>query len=145
MVQNIKNNQYNHFESFYKNLKIMKYLILFCLLVSCIASDDHKGYIQKCANIKTGPHWEKMRKAYEEKVVTSKALLKQSKKKTTKANIKILKYNVRENKYYARLYKKAQKVSLKRKLDIFPQFKKNYNTCEDLYFEDTLSFKIIYK
>ena len=123
----------------------MKYLILFCLLVSCMASDDHKGYIQKCANIKTGPHWEKMRKAYEEKVVTSKAILKQSKKKMTKANIKILKYNVRENKYYARLYKKARNVSLKRKLNIFPEFKKNYNTCEDLYFEDILSFKIIYK
>ena len=123
----------------------MKYLILFCLLVSCMSSDNYKSYIQKCANIKTGPHWEKMRKTYEEKVVTSKAILKQSKKKTTKANIKILKYNVRENKYYARLYKNARNVSLKRKLNIFPEFKKNYNTCEDLYFEDILSFKIIYK
>ena len=121
--------------------KTLFYLVL-ASLISCSSFRTQNYFIENCADIQTSQFWEKKAQEIKEQILIDELTYKNSNSKSEKL---INKTKLKKTKILYKSFKKGPKHELFHKLQVFPEYEKNFDNCELEFEENPKLFKKLYK
>lgn len=121
--------------------KTLFYLVL-TSLISCSSFRTQNYFIENCADIQTSQFWEKKAQEIKEQILVDELTYKNSNSKSEKL---INKTKLKKTKILHKSFKKGPKHELFHKLQVFPEYEKNFDNCELEFEENPKLFKKLYK